>query len=103
MFPISVNQQWACEVAWLNYFTIYSHTQRSVSSNAVAKDLSSSGLAVFVKQIRAMSKNKLSFTDSGRETHGYSYYLPAHNYSEKHLKWKKSKNLANPSSKCLRV
>lgn len=60
MFPISVNQQRACEVTWLNYFTICSHTQRSVSSHAVAKDLSSSGLAVFVKQIRAMSKNKLS-------------------------------------------
>lgn len=103
MFPVSVNQQCACEVAWLNYFTIYSRTQRSVSSHTVAKDLPSSGLAVFVKQTRAMSKTELSFANSGRETHSYSYYLPTHNYLENHLKWKKSKNLADPSSKWLRV
>jgi len=31
-FPISVKEQCACEVLWFNYFTIYTHTQRAVSS-----------------------------------------------------------------------
>jgi len=50
-----------------------------------------------------MPKTKLSFINAGRETHGYSHYLHAHNYSQKHPKKKKTKNLANPASKCLRV
>lgn len=56
-FPLPVNQQRACEVAWLNYFTISTHTQSPVSSHTVAKDLSSSGLGVFVKQRWAMAKS----------------------------------------------
>lgn len=61
MFPVSVNQQCACEVAWLNYFTIYSRTQRSVSSHTVAKDLPSLGLAVCVsnKQELCQKPNSL--------------------------------------------
>lgn len=33
MFPISVNEQRACEVAWFNSFTTYTHTERSASSH----------------------------------------------------------------------